>query len=543
MGDDEIRLPVDLPGYDDSIQQLNKIIESILKVQATKDKLIKTDKELADAYGRGEGSWKKRRKQADEYYKSLTAINAELDRMNKAGKTWASYISGWNDFKKTMRGESEKQRLHSMSWRLEGTGGLGLSFKGLKEKTKKVIPDYPRWGGIPKKEAAIMRGLAGAASGGFYDLDFNKGMSKATKRQKEHGDAAGRTNRILGIEARTFKWMLGFALMGTNAIKKLTSESKIFNSLWGLIGKAFGFILDMIILPLAPFIMWIAEGMFAVGEGIYKVMSGAMEANPWLAGLLSIMTLLTGAAIAVGLVKLVAGFFGIEGAAYAATKAAALLGISLKLLAAAAVIGVVLYLLDQTGLSDWISKTQWKFVNLSLGIATVFKEALLTVADFFYEALLNKIDAFFSKIQQSPFGFLFPGIGNARAGVEYLKSQIPTGEERWATAFTNNPYFNALGLTNSLNPFTQNANMNARWRELYPDPYTFYGNALGEQLVGWRNAGPGWVGAGQGAPGPINNLTVNTMNIGIDPTDFNDLYEEASRRAWDSQNRSVIGYR
>lgn len=529
--DNRIRLPLDLPGYEESIAKIRQLINAIKEIQAQKIKLASADKKLSDEYDAGNNQWSERKKQVRSYYTELAKLGTEINRISKAEKKWQQYAAGWGDFKGIMAQESEIQRLHSMSWRLEGTGGLGMNFKGLQKKKA-----YPRWGGVPKPEQSAMRDLAGAANAGFWEKDFSGGMNKATRATRNHKGAADANSRSIGIEARNFKWMLGFVLMGVNALTKFTGEAKIFGSLWGLLGKAMGFIIDMIILPLAPIIFWVAEGMYWLGTMIHGINTAATDAHPVLGVLLTVFEAIVAVAILDGIAKLITGVSLLETTGLGAALKIGWLATLLRGILAFGTIMIVLYVLDKTGLSDWIARTQWKVMNFGRGLAWQVGQWISDIMVAIGYVAVQKLDELLSLINNN--AVLSTLLGGSLSGVQSRVDTLLAGGKdhfsNWSMFSSSNPYWSQLG-TSGTNPLAWNDQANARWDELYPDGYSFYGNTLGDGEWGYRTSAPT-------TEVTDNRVTVENINLYADLDSIEGIIDESMERQLARQDRVYSRY-
>jgi len=80
-----------------------------------------------------------------------------------------------------------------------------------------------------------------------------------------------------------------------HSLKKIINSTKILNGAVGLLSSAFGYIIDMIFLPLLPIAVALAEFLFGVGDAIHTVLDFISGINPVAAQLISLITLATGA--------------------------------------------------------------------------------------------------------------------------------------------------------------------------------------------------------------------------------------------------------
>jgi len=81
------------------------------------------------------------------------------------------------------------------------------------------------------------------------------------------------------------------------SMRKIINSTKILSGAVGLLSSAFGFIIDMIFLPLLPIAVSLAEFLFGVGDAINTVLEFITGINPGIAQLISFITLATGAAL------------------------------------------------------------------------------------------------------------------------------------------------------------------------------------------------------------------------------------------------------
>ena len=81
------------------------------------------------------------------------------------------------------------------------------------------------------------------------------------------------------------------------SMRKIINSTKILSGAVNLLSSAFGYIIDMIFLPLLPVAVSLAEFLFGVGDAINNVLDFISGMNPELAQLISFITLATGAAL------------------------------------------------------------------------------------------------------------------------------------------------------------------------------------------------------------------------------------------------------
>lgn len=530
MADNEIRLPLDIPGYAEAMRKVKELIATIRKLEAQRERLIATDKRLIGTYEEGSRQMDTQIRQAKKFYKALDALAIKYADVRAAHEAWLEALKkAGKEYRSAMMQEDEIQRLHSMSWRLEDAAGLGLQFKGLRSKKP-----YPRWGGIPKPEASRMRDLAGAANAGFWSQEFTKGMNKATRATAKHKSAADQNSRALSIEARRFKWMLGFALMGVNALKKLTGESKIFSAMWSLLGKALGFVIDMIILPLAPVLVWIAKALFWVGGFIKDINDAAKKAGPEVGILVSLFEILTGVAILAGLYKLITGINLIEAfAAAAGIKVSWLYGL-IKGLAVVWVAMIVLKIADDTGVANFMAKTYWVALNFLKGmywsymdwIAKAFESQFAWILEF-RDMIINAAKEIRAILFGEEPGFGGGGVGGRRGD--------GSTNQRYSYIGGPNPYLTELGLA-GYDPSMGDwwPLIDKRWEEKYPGGWTTFGDQFDSF---------GYTGRSGAAQMNIDQSTnIGTVNLTADLDSIDALADEAIEKALARRERTVARY-
>jgi len=81
------------------------------------------------------------------------------------------------------------------------------------------------------------------------------------------------------------------------SMRKIINSTKILSGAVNLLSSAFGYIIDMIFLPLLPIAVSLAEFLFGVGDAINTVLDFITGINPGIAQLISFITLATGAAL------------------------------------------------------------------------------------------------------------------------------------------------------------------------------------------------------------------------------------------------------
>jgi len=145
----------------------------------------------------------------------------------------------------------------------------------------------------------------------LFDEYINKLISSDDKFNKVIGHTLKYTtdliskNRKLSITQSLFDGIRG-------AFGKMIGYTKIMSSSIGLVKSSFGFIIDMIFLPLLPLVLAIAEGFFMVGDAIGNTLEWIGSINPLFAQLISLGGLL---AIAFGMFltgKLLTDLLGVK---------------------------------------------------------------------------------------------------------------------------------------------------------------------------------------------------------------------------------------
>lgn len=230
---------------------------------------------------------------------------------------------------------------------------------------------------------------------------------KADEQKKAEEDEIARTNKMktaLMGKIRSFKFYLGLTMMFYNLTKKILGNTQVLSKAWNMVGSAFGFILDMVFLPLLPIIMTIVKALFWVGQRIHDIMVAAHNLHPWLDKIFSLFLLITGALIiskltGIGTIFLEwSSLLGVAGVAGKLEILYGLLGLVGNLLANIAVgtgIGLlVLAFLDLIGVTDWFSdvarnlRKEWglNFDDLIMG-ANLFGDALNYIGDLYNDTI------------------------------------------------------------------------------------------------------------------------------------------------------------
>jgi len=211
----------------------------------------------------------------------------------------------------------------------------------------------------PTKASRLSSGMSAffTRMGGRWDLFKIDHASKKFNRLRKGEDAAKKGGMSFG---RTMKWNLGLLLMMTNAFKKLIGNTQVVSAVFAAMGSAFGFIFDMIFLPLLPILMEVVKWLYGVGKGINTIMKYVGPLAPVLSLVLIGLLAIGSAAVLGGIGNAILGILGIGVAAEGATAAVgtgALAGggllASLAVLGAWAAAGIVVALgLDSVGLLE-----------------------------------------------------------------------------------------------------------------------------------------------------------------------------------------------
>lgn len=193
------------------------------------------------------------------------------------------------------------------------------------------------------------------------------GFGKVTE---EEADAMNASREAMYRKIRTFKFYLGLVMMLVNFGKKILGNTQILGKAVGLLGSAFGFIIDMVFLPFIPIIIEVVKWLFGVGNMVKKALQWLAGIHPWLdkiasgfiiiVGILTmswmtgvvgflntVLTLLSGTAGVAGVLATIKGLL----IGFAAWIAPYLVGSALGLGLAA----IVIYLLEISGILDMIS--------------------------------------------------------------------------------------------------------------------------------------------------------------------------------------------
>ena len=141
-------------------------------------------------------------------------------------------------------------------------------------------PDYTtHLGGIRSLTAEQGKGgwtSVGTGTGGAYgwgSVPSEGNQLTPEEREKREKEGLLATKEAMMKKIRTFKFYLGLLMMGWNLAKKVLGNTQIMSKGLGLLNTAFGFILDMIFLPLLPLLIAIVKAMFWLGETIHGVMN------------------------------------------------------------------------------------------------------------------------------------------------------------------------------------------------------------------------------------------------------------------------------
>lgn len=413
-----------------------------------------------------------------------------------------------------------------------------LKIKAPEFETPTPVPDTG--GGVIEQEFGSLTKEAGLKSrlerfkertseslSSLLSRDFTKGMDDATDSTRDHKSAADSNSRAISIEARRFKWMLGFILMGTNAIKKIAGQTQVFSKMWEILGSAFGFIIDMVIMPMIPFVIWLVTGLYNVGKAIKDINDKASDVHPVLGALVSLFEILVGAAIVDGIFSLVTGSSLLGSSLLGAFGASTLLIGALEILAAGVIVAIVLKIFDKTGLSDWIARSAWMMYNALQDIVNYMSELFQDIIDFLITNSLRAIPIVGIAMAETyeKYRAMIEGDKEKEAMYDY-QSQLSL---RYAIELLkpgSNPIMamaNALRKTSSEYteghvPFTESTE--ETWRQMYPEPWTFYGTGF--------DAFKDWIGLTGDNVSVIENATAGIPGYAQYP-DFEDYFEQYNR--------------